>query len=42
MAEPSITEEKHEWDAVKVRNTFLDYFKKNGHTFGRLSLSVCV
>lgn len=26
--------EQHEWSAVRVRNTFLDYFKKNGHTFG--------
>jgi len=25
---------EHEWSAVRVRNTFLDYFKKNGHTFG--------
>ncbi|KAF2498436.1 hypothetical protein BU16DRAFT_524550 [Lophium mytilinum] len=33
MAETSLTEEKHEWDAVKVRDTFLEYFKKNGHTF---------
>ncbi len=22
------------WTAVRVRDTFLDYFKKNGHTFG--------
>lgn len=28
------TSEKPEWDAVRVRDTFLDYFKKNGHTFG--------
>ncbi|KAF2808560.1 uncharacterized protein BDZ99DRAFT_446119 [Mytilinidion resinicola] len=33
MAETSLTEEKHEWSAVKVRDTFLEYFKKNGHTF---------
>lgn len=26
---------EHEWNAVKVRNTFLDYFEKNGHTFGK-------
>ncbi|OCK81245.1 alanyl-tRNA synthetase [Lepidopterella palustris CBS 459.81] len=26
-------DEKHEWNAVKVRETFLEYFKKNGHTF---------
>lgn len=23
-----------EWTAVKVRETFIEYFKKNGHTFG--------
>lgn len=22
------------WTAVRVRDTFLNYFKKNGHTFG--------
>ena len=26
--------EQHEWGAKKVRQTFLDYFKKNGHSFG--------
>jgi hypothetical protein len=31
----SIAGEKHKWNAVHVRETFLDYFKKNGHTFGR-------
>ena len=25
-----------EWTATKVRETFLEYFKKNGHTFGLL------
>src|SRR4051812_29967627 len=30
----SLVTEKHEWTAVRVRDTFLDYFKKNGHTFG--------
>ena len=30
----SVTDEQPEWTALKVRNTFLDYFKKNGHTFG--------
>ncbi|KAI9710128.1 MAG: Alanine--tRNA ligase [Bogoriella megaspora] len=29
----SVTDEQPEWTALKVRNTFLDYFKKNGHTF---------
>jgi len=24
----------HKWNAKNVRDTFLDYFKKNGHTFG--------
>lgn len=23
-----------EWTAHRVRDTFLDYFKQNGHTFG--------
>ena len=23
-----------EWSAVRVRDTFIDFFKKNGHTFG--------
>lgn len=27
-------QQQTEWSAVKVRDTFLDYFKKNGHTFG--------
>lgn len=26
---------KEQWPASRVRDTFLDYFKKNGHTFGR-------
>ena len=30
----SLVDEQHEWNAVRVRQTFLDYFKKNGHTFG--------
>jgi alanyl-tRNA synthetase len=30
----SLIDEQHEWGAAKVRQTFLDYFKKNGHTFG--------
>ncbi|KAF5849928.1 hypothetical protein GGP41_005420 [Bipolaris sorokiniana] len=29
----SLTQEKHEWGAVRVRQTFLDYFKERGHTF---------
>lgn len=27
---------KEEWPASRVRETFLDYFKKNGHTFGTM------
>jgi alanyl-tRNA synthetase len=30
----SLVDEQHEWGAARVRQTFLDYFKKNGHTFG--------
>jgi alanyl-tRNA synthetase len=30
----SLTEEKHEWGAVRVRQTFIDYFKERGHEFG--------
>ncbi|KAF2405139.1 putative alanyl-tRNA synthetase [Trichodelitschia bisporula] len=26
-------ETQHEWNAKRVRDTFLDYFKQNGHTF---------
>jgi hypothetical protein len=29
-----------DWTAPRVRETFLDYFKKNGHTFGELRLSL--
>ncbi|KAF2707526.1 hypothetical protein K504DRAFT_458027 [Pleomassaria siparia CBS 279.74] len=30
----SLVDEKHEWNAAKVRDTFLNYFKeKHGHTF---------
>ncbi|KAF2013404.1 alanyl-tRNA synthetase-like protein [Aaosphaeria arxii CBS 175.79] len=29
----SLVDEKHEWGAKRVRDTFLDFFKKNGHTF---------
>lgn len=25
---------QEQWTASRVRETFLDYFKKNGHTFG--------
>lgn len=26
---------QHEWHAVRVRDTFLDYFEQHGHTFGK-------
>ncbi|CAO2657002.1 Nn.00g058050.m01.CDS01 [Neocucurbitaria sp. VM-36] len=29
----SLLDEQHEWGAVRVRQTFLDYFKERGHTF---------
>ena len=29
------------WTAVKVRDTFLEFFKKDGHTFGRHSNLQC-
>lgn len=31
----TLAEEKHEWNAPRVRETFLEYFKSHGHTFGR-------
>lgn len=31
----ALQDEKHEWGAKRVRDTFLEYFnEKNGHTFG--------
>lgn len=33
----SLVEEKHEWGAVRVRDTFLNYFKERGHTFGEFA-----
>lgn len=30
---------QHEWNAARVRKTFLEYFEKNGHTFGTASYS---
>ena len=35
-ANMSLVDEKHEWSALRVRQTFLDYFKQRGHTFGAL------
>lgn len=37
-ANMSLAEEKHEWSAARVRQTFLDYFKERGHTFGRVQV----
>lgn len=34
----SSTEKQQEWPAVRVRDTFLDYFKERGHTFGMQKL----
>ena len=33
MADSTLLDEKHEWSAPKVRDTFLEYFKQRGHTF---------
>jgi hypothetical protein len=37
-ANMSRTGETPEWGAVRVRQTFLDYFKERGHTFGMVDL----
>ena len=34
---PQMGSTKEEWPAVRVRDTFIDFFKKNGHTFGDAS-----
>jgi alanyl-tRNA synthetase len=31
----SLVDEQHKWGAAKVRDTFLNYFKERGHTFGK-------
>lgn len=31
----TVTEEE-KWPALRVRETFLDFFKRNGHTFGEI------
>lgn len=33
----STTAGEEQWTALLVRETFLDYFKKNGHTFGEIN-----
>lgn len=33
----STIEGEERWTALHVRETFLDYFKKNGHTFGEIN-----
>lgn len=35
----SKTGEKEQWPALLVRETFFDFFKKNGHTLGQISFS---
>jgi alanyl-tRNA synthetase len=30
----ALHDEKHKWGAQRVRDTFLEYFKERGHTFG--------
>ncbi|EZF71144.1 alanyl-tRNA synthetase [Trichophyton soudanense CBS 452.61] len=32
-SQPPAGQQTVEWPALRVRDTFLDYFKKNGHTF---------
>ena len=31
----SIVDEEHDWPAVRVRQTFFDYFEQNGHSIGK-------
>ena len=31
---PEMGSTKEEWPAVRVRDTFIEFFKRNGHTFG--------
>ena len=30
---------EEQWTALRVRETFLDYFKERGHTFGTIHVS---
>lgn len=32
--------DKPEWGAVRVRQTFIDYFKERGHDFGTSSIAL--
>ena len=34
---PRMGSTTEKWPAVRVRDTFIDFFKKNGHTFGNAS-----
>jgi alanyl-tRNA synthetase len=34
----ALHDEKHEWGAQRVRDTFLEYFKERGHTFGEFDI----
>ena len=34
---PRMASNTADWSAQRVRDTFLDYFKQNGHTFGTSS-----
>src|SRR5690349_5778878 len=36
----SLVHEHHEWGAARVRQTFLDYFKEHGHTFGMSTMAI--
>ena len=34
---PRMGSTTEKWPAVRVRDTFIEFFKKNGHTFGNAS-----
>ena len=31
--------DEHLWSALRVRNTFIEYFKERGHTFGMIAFN---